>query len=123
MRYFEWPNDGRDHYPSSPNPYYDPEACGLTILATLEDPDASYSFSTVVAWMDNATGDVYVDHDAGCSCPTPFENVHGLSAMTLVRDVGEIEAFIRYIEAAQHVTYGYGAARDFIRKVSEVLPR
>lgn len=81
-----------DHY--GYNAYYNPEKCGLTRLASLEDPEASYSFDTVIFVKDNATGAVFAAHDSGCSCPRPFEDVRGLSDMTRVRSEREAMRFI-----------------------------
>lgn len=55
------------------NVYYEPSAFGLTQLAELEDPDACYSFDTLVFWLHKESGRVFMATDAGCSCPTPFE--------------------------------------------------
>lgn len=76
------------------NPYSNPENCGLTLLATLEDPNASYDFDTIIFVKDNATGGVYGAHSAGCSCPTPFEEVNGLPDMTPIRTQGEALSFM-----------------------------
>lgn len=54
----------------SENPYYSPKKCGLQIIDALEDPAASYDFSTVVAFRKSRTKRVFIVHDSGCSCPT-----------------------------------------------------
>jgi hypothetical protein len=118
-RRFTWPATMRDPYPAHPNPYGNPGACGLELLAELRDPEASYSFSTILAWRDLETGDVYVGHDSGCSCPVPFEDFRGLSDMTLITDRIDLERFVREIEQRHYVRYRVGDALDFFRKVEE----
>lgn len=59
------------------NPYYNPEACGLKIIR-IDERDVSYSFDIVMLWEDLKTGKWYWAHDAGCSCPSPFEDFLGL---------------------------------------------
>lgn len=56
------------------NVYYSPEAFGLTIVA---DADAGemYEFDMFVIWVD-ASGTYWWDSDAGCSCPTPFDDMN-----------------------------------------------
>lgn len=76
MRKFDLDNCGRPH-----NPYYSPEKCGLRILEVTEEPGLCYEFDMVVLWQDKETGKRYWARDSGCSCPCPFENVHGLDNM------------------------------------------
>lgn len=59
------------------NPYYHPELCGLEIIGSLDDPDLSYEFNTLVFWFRPSTKEVLCASDAGCSCPTPFDEVLG----------------------------------------------
>lgn len=60
------------------NPYYNPEACGLTQIG-VADEDLCYEFNTLVVWRDNESGDLYWSSDSGCSCPTPFEDDRDLA--------------------------------------------
>lgn len=92
MSKFAW-KDGKDHY-ADPNPYYEPEACGLEIVCSLEDANANYSFDTVVLWRDPVTGAFYAAHDAGCSCPTPFENINSVDDMTPIRSLNDLKEFV-----------------------------
>lgn len=87
MRTFEW-NDGKDHY-RPPNPYYEPEACGLELLLEFDEPNLSYEYNTLLFFKDLETGDIYCVEDSGCSCPTPFENVRSLADMTLVSNADD----------------------------------
>jgi hypothetical protein len=100
----------------SRNPYYDPAACGLDLVAVLDEADMSYEFNTIIFVKDQATGKFYAAHDSGCSCPSPFENLKGLDDMVPINNAATMEDFIR----SQH---GFGAKEtiDFMRKVREVL--
>lgn len=55
------------------NPYYKPESFGLKIVAAMDWDDEAWQFNMTVAWMDEE-GNLYWAHDAGCSCPSPFED-------------------------------------------------
>jgi len=66
------------------NPYYNPEDFGLSIVGSLEDPEACYTFNYLVAWGHDESGKVYWAKDSGCSCPTPFEDFYSLEDLTLV---------------------------------------
>ncbi len=63
------------------NPYYDPEACGLEIVSTVEHSDEPYCFDMTVTWFHAATGRYYHASDSGCSCPCPFEDINSLADM------------------------------------------
>lgn len=77
------------------NVMYSPEACGLRLVGELENADACYDFDTIVVVQDVATGKLYAAHDTGCSCPTPFEDVHSLGDMSEIRTVDELQAFVK----------------------------
>lgn len=59
------------------NPYYHPEKFGLTTVGEVSWGEESYSFDLTVVWRDEA-GQLYFAEDAGCSCPSPFEDYEGL---------------------------------------------
>ncbi len=61
------------------NPYYHPEKSGLKILWQI-DTGGSYEFDMFVVWQ-HQDGTLWYDSDAGCSCPTPFEDAK-LKALT-----------------------------------------
>lgn len=98
------------------NVYYDPAACGLELVAVL-DADLSYEFDIMLA-VKSEDG-VYLAHDVGCSCPTPFEDVRSLGDMTLVRTGPEVEAFVKANESYR--PWSVDEVRDFVRKVEAVL--
>lgn len=60
------------------NPYYSPEATGLTIVGEVDDLRASYSFNMLVVWTDGKR--LLWATDSGCSCPSPFDGVEPIPA-------------------------------------------
>lgn len=64
--------------------YTDPEHFGLEVIWELNDPNASYSFDIFVVWKHTETGKIYWAEDAGCSCPSPFEDYTSLDHATEV---------------------------------------
>lgn len=64
------------------NIYYNPEEFGLEIFGEIEEPP-NYSFDKSVVWRDVTTDALYVAHDSGCSCPSPFEDM-GIDDLTPV---------------------------------------
>lgn len=74
------------------NIYYSPEAFGLEIVTSIDDPDACYSFDMLVVWR-NAEGELFYSDDSGCSCPSPFEairSVDDLTRFTKFREIQEV---------------------------------
>ncbi len=61
------------------NVYETPEKYGLKVVAELEFSDLSYVFDTRVVWRHEETGILYTARDAGCSCPSPFEEYNTLA--------------------------------------------
>lgn len=75
------------------NPYSNPQNCGLTLLASAE-AEANYDFDIIALWMDNASGRFFMAQDAGCSCPSPFEDVRSVSSFTEVTSFKDVTDFI-----------------------------
>lgn len=63
------------------NPYYSPEKSGLSIFWQ-KDTAGSYEFNMFVVWEREEDNTLWYSHDSGCSCPTPFEDVHELTELT-----------------------------------------
>ena len=63
------------------NIYYNPEKCGLRIISVFDEPGLSYEYDTTLVLQDICSGKFYTVRDSGCSCPTPFENIHNFSDM------------------------------------------
>lgn len=65
----------------------EPGAYGLAVLAEVGD-QGGYEYSFTRAWVD-AEGAVYIRHTSGCSCGSPFDEMHSLSDLIPV-DVGTL---------------------------------
>jgi len=123
-RVFTWPEEKQTNQyyrHSSPNPSYEPAACGLDIIDQLDEDGLCYEFNTIMAWRDTETGKVYVAQDSGCSCPTPFEGFKKLSELTLIVNTLDAQAFVR---AANPERYNSPeptfAMRDVMRFLSKI---
>lgn len=57
------------------NPNYDSDKLGWEQFE-IEFGEPCYSFDTLVFWRTK-DGEIYMAHDSGCSCPTPFESCEG----------------------------------------------
>lgn len=74
------------------NVYYQPGDFGLTVIAEIEYTDIGYEYDTRVVWRTR-DGRLVTARDAGCSCPTPFEQytsveeLDALDAPALEREV------------------------------------
>ena len=74
------------------NIYSDPEKFGLELVAD-HDFAGDYEFNQVLLFKDSS-GRFLVAHDAGCSCPTPFENV-GIDDLVEVHSIVDVAQFVR----------------------------
>lgn len=98
------------------NVYYYPENCGLKLMAYIDLLGEAYEFYDLIVLRDIATKKLYYVTDQGCSCPTPFEDVRGLSDL-YEWDYNEVKEIVN---AARN---GYGSApsaedaRSFLNKV------
>jgi hypothetical protein len=75
------------------NPYYNPEGLDLSPVGELEYSDGDYQFDTRVVWKHDS-GRLYTARDAGCSCPTPFEDYCDLALLETV-DYKALEAEVK----------------------------
>jgi hypothetical protein len=100
---------------------YNPESCGMELVAEIELSDGCYQFSTVCVWRELSTGKLWGAHDSGCSCPTPFED------HTWPTDFTEIVQPIDAIQLVVTNTWGEspypssGERLDFGRKIDAAL--
>lgn len=93
-RVFAWPEGDTTHYYAAPNPEQNPQACGLELIDSLDQPDLSYAYNSIIALRDLETGKVYLAADSGCSCPKPFEEFKKLSDLTHVTNTLDAQAFV-----------------------------
>jgi hypothetical protein len=80
------------------NPYFCPQAHGLEILHSFDDPQASYSFDMFVVWK-HVDGRLFYATDSGCSCPSPFEGHAGPETLTQIASGDSFESFKRDFES------------------------
>lgn len=100
--------------------YSNPEKFGLTVLIEKEDPGACYSFDTVIVWED-ANGRLYWAADAGCSCPSPFEDFTSLENLG-TGDVFDLFRFLsEWIDESYSPSHRLDSAHEVLRKVSRHL--
>jgi hypothetical protein len=80
----------------TPDVYHQPEHFGLTPIGSIDDPNASYSFDDLIVWQ-HTDGRIFWAQDAGCSCPSPFEDFTSLNQLNLVTEDtwGDFEAAVR----------------------------
>lgn len=102
--------------------YSNPENCGLKIVASVEE-EPNYSFDIVVLFQDIETGSLWLCHDAGCSCPTPFEDVKSFADMTPVRSERQIDAFVDQFAKFDDSYHEWNRAEvaEFKRKARKAL--
>lgn len=74
----------------SNNPYYSPEAFGLTIVGVVDRYEPCYDFDMVAVWW-HEDGRIFVGTDSGCSRPAPFEGFNSLDELTLVSSWSELQ--------------------------------
>ncbi len=106
-----------------------PEKFGLTTVGTIER-GGSYEFDTFVVWLQKDTGRVLYAQDAGCSCPTPFDDV-GVDDTTEVTGAtwGEfVDALKKHGSHGHYYDDGYDPENDpditqLLAKVSPLVPR
>ena len=82
-------------FPWDANVSYNPEKCGLELLATLSEPNLSYEFNDCHLWRDIESGRLFFASDSGCSCPTPFEGYRTLSSLTYIPDALVLAAEVK----------------------------
>ncbi len=69
--------------------YYAPEKFGLTTIGEVDFSSGDYCFDYTVVWQRQEDGAFLFGDDAGCSCPSPFEDT-GLNDLTVAKGIGEI---------------------------------
>ena len=101
------------------NPYYSPEKCGLELIDAL-DNDEAYEFHMFLVVRDLATGELYIGEDSGCSCPTPFEDFHGLGDLTPLRTMEQLDQELES-RASSYSPWKLGDILALRRKVQTAL--
>lgn len=77
------------------NFYYHPEKHGFVVVDELEYSDRWYQYDTRMIWRDTNDGKFYTARDAGCSCPTPFEEYGLKEDLTEICDWHHLESILQ----------------------------
>jgi hypothetical protein len=77
------------------NIYYSPEEYGLESVFDVDKSDGCYQFDQFVIWKDGET--YFWASDAGCSCPSPFEEMgrNSLSQGSLREAINDALAWVK----------------------------
>ena len=104
------------------NLYYNPEEFGLTQVAEIDYSDRYYVFDRRVVWQ-HESGAFYTARDSGCSCPSPFEDYHGVKELDrLDFAVLEREARARgCVEDWQHAHVSLEECEAFLDTVRKAI--
>lgn len=62
--------------------YTNPAMHGLETVGDCDFSSGEYEFNMTAVWRNPATGQLYYADDAGCSCPSPFENITRIDQLT-----------------------------------------
>lgn len=100
------------------NPYSNPTACGLELLAAAEE-DEPYQFNICALWRDIESGRYFMASDSGCSCPSPFEDVRTVSDLTEVTTRTAAQSFL----VSGGMGYTAATTAGLLRSIEENLPR
>lgn len=101
------------------NVYSNPEAFGLKPVAEIDYSSGFYEFDIRVVWLQEATGLYFTARDSGCSCPVPFENIHGLPELDRLDMAALVEEVRKGGDEWRTVTPG--KAMDFLAAVQAAM--
>lgn len=108
----------------TPDVYHQAEQFGLTQIGQIEWAEPDYSFDIGVVWIDE-NGDLFYAQDAGCSCPSPFEDYTSKESLEKLT-FAELQARLEK-EAEEHYISEwntFGPTRDDLRaRVVDLLAK
>ena len=90
---------------NSINPHYNPEKLNLEQLQF--DDNGGYDFDMLCFWATE-TGQIYSAKDAGCSCPTPFEDYEGIDQKSVLQQLERIGS----LEQAENIFDEWNTSYD-----------
>jgi len=93
------------------------EKLGLTELYEFDDPEASYSFDLFTIWKRESDGALFYGEDSGCSCPSPYEDVHSIEDLKPITKHGW-DSFKKDFEDYCGQKAGYG---DSTKRYVDIL--
>lgn len=105
------------------NVYYNPEDCGLEIVGVLEENGLSYEYNTFLCVRETASGRVFYCRDAGCSCPTPFEDYYFSNGDDTDLDELKPETLQQFIDEVNNFPADIDERRKLIRDAESHLGR
>lgn len=98
--------------------YTAPEAYGLEFVGQVDLDNEPYQFDLLAVWRDCETGEYLYAFDAGCSCPSPFEDT-AVVDMTRVRSAYDVAVVIKETVWARG-TGDQAGAIELIRRLLEL---
>jgi hypothetical protein len=106
------------------NIYYSPQDFGLELVGTMEWSEPNYSFDMLAVWKEKR-GRFWIGQDAGCSCPSPFEDIRDVNELDGPHTKDGLRKRIDFlIEDRTNTGYLYGYSKAQLKKfASEILSR
>jgi hypothetical protein len=92
--------------------YYTPEDFGLTLFGQVDLSEPCYSFDLVAVWRD-AAGAWFYATDAGCSCPSPFEDYRSVESLTRAESAQAVADALH----AEETDYSKAAIAGLIERI------
>lgn len=103
------------------NVYDNPEKFGLEQVAQIDYSDGSYQFDYRVVWKSTKKdGTLYTARNAGCSCPSPFEEYTSLKELDRF-SLSEVEEEVLEERTADH--YRGDNPAPFLEAVRALVPK
>ncbi len=104
------------------NIYYNPEKYGLEPVGAIDWNDEPYEFDMTAVWKDERDRYYYAS-DAGCSCPTPFEDFHSLSDLNGPYSKSEAKASVtRLLDDRSFGGYYFSVPRaKIVAQISQIF--
>lgn len=99
------------------DPYHSPEDFGLTIVGDLDDDREPYQFSMFVVWKD-ADNRLYWADDAGCSCPSPFEDYRSISDLCTGSRAECVRAIVEWVDGDAYFAERAGNLGRAVRELA-----
>jgi hypothetical protein len=90
---------------------YSPEDFGVETVAAFDVREPFYEFDTILTLRDPATGEFFVVHDSGCSCPVPFDDYTNRESLGRPLNAHEAVAEIDRLVEEQ----SYGSVSEYAR--------
>ena len=90
----------------------------LEYIGEVEWTGESYQFDITAVWYHPESGLFYWGDDSGCSCPTPFEDVHDLSGL----EAGNRFDVIHHLEArGDEGFYSEHAGMEMVNLIDRIV--